>query len=93
MLYALFDGLQAVWTEDTIYFFMDFTVKHAPRTAHVPQGFWCGVCVWCVFGGGSWKQASSSTGRTCTLERLRPPGGAQAIEKRDRRAGGGAELN
>ena len=30
MLYALFNGLQAYWTHDTVYFFMDFTIAKAP---------------------------------------------------------------
>jgi len=27
MLYGLFNGLQAYWTGDNVYFFMDFTVR------------------------------------------------------------------
>ena len=30
MLYGLFNGLQAYWTGDAVYFFMDFTVKTSP---------------------------------------------------------------
>ena len=30
MLYALFNGLQAFWTHDTVYFFFDLTLAKAP---------------------------------------------------------------
>lgn len=33
MLYALFNGLQAYWTHDTVYFFMDFTLVKTPFVA------------------------------------------------------------
>ena len=33
MLYALFNGLQAFWTHDTVYFFMDFTLAKTPFVA------------------------------------------------------------
>jgi hypothetical protein len=33
MLYALFNGLQAHWTHDTVYFFMDFTLAKTPFVA------------------------------------------------------------
>ena len=33
MLYALFNGLQAYWTGDTVYFFMDFTLAKTPFVA------------------------------------------------------------
>ena len=33
MLYALFNGLQAYWTHDTVYFFMDFTLAKTPFVA------------------------------------------------------------
>ena len=33
MLYALFNGLQVFWTNDTVYFFMDFTLAKTPFVA------------------------------------------------------------
>ena len=33
MLYALFNGWQAVWTHDPVYFFMDFTLAKTPFVA------------------------------------------------------------
>ena len=33
MLYALFNGLQAVWTHDPVYFFMDFSLAKTPFVA------------------------------------------------------------
>jgi len=33
MLYALFNGMQALWTNDTIYYFTDFTIAKSPLVA------------------------------------------------------------
>ncbi|KAL1530933.1 hypothetical protein AB1Y20_001824 [Prymnesium parvum] len=46
MLYALFNGTQALWTHDTVYFFMDLTRLKTPLVALA-----LACLMWCLFGG------------------------------------------
>lgn len=47
-LYALFNGLQAFWTNDTVYFFMDFTLAKMPAVCFgltlLMSAVWAAAC-------------------------------------------------
>ena len=84
MLYALFNGLQAFWTGDTVYFFMDFTLAKAPIVAALLFCLMClifaGACglsrlKWLLLGRRPVRPLGSHADLTATLltDALLPP--------------------
>lgn len=64
MLYGLFNGLQAYWTGDDVYFFMDFTVKSTPLIAIGLSGILCcSYGVACTLSALKWKLMGSGAAR------------------------------